>query len=55
MPSKNVWAALVFSNGVSDVFGATRGADRLHWTRKEVPSLGRRSSPDADGLLRSPR
>ena len=36
MPAKNVWAALVFSNEVSDVFGATRGANRLHWTQKDA-------------------
>jgi hypothetical protein len=36
MPPKKVWAALVFPNGVSEVFGATRGANRLHWTQKDA-------------------
>jgi len=28
------WAAMIFSTGVGDVFGAVRGSRRLHWTRE---------------------
>ena len=36
MPARNVWAALLFPSGASDVFGATRQANRLHWTQKDA-------------------
>jgi len=30
---RRAWAAMIFSTGVAEIFGALRGSARLHWTQ----------------------